>query len=778
MAFKRFIFLLILISSFIQLKATRSDSIRLIHTDIYVNVRNFTLKTLSGHTIHKIYFLKSSNYINFDLSSLTVDSVKNGDTLLNFSHLGSKLKVNLNRIHSINEMVEIAIYYHGQPATDPSGWGGFYFNGDHAFNLGVGFQVYPHSFGRAWFPCFDDFDIKSSYDLYITTDSNFTAAGNGVLKGVQTSNDSKTWHYQETVPMSAYLVAVSVSKYVVLNSNFTGIAGTFPIQLFCKSGDSTNVKASFENLPKAIEFFEKSFGEQPYSKVGYNFVPFNGGAMEHAGNITFPIAFANGSKDFEKLMAHELSHHWWGDLVTCRDAGDMWLNEGWASYCEHLFLEKMYNFNTYMQSINQNHFEVLRYAHINDGNVFGLVNIPQTQTYGSHVYKKGADVIHSIRFAIGDSLFFKACNVYFKNYRLGNASTADMKAVFESVTGNNLGNGLFETLVESKGFPHFTIRKQLHSGNGPYKLKVWIDQNNRFNDFECKNIPLELSFFKNLSEKETRGILINNSKDSFEFTFDFKPIYVAMDYNQKLNDAITDSKLEIDKPGVFDMPLSLCQLIVNELNDSAIIRVEHHWVGPEKFAIQSPYMSKYRYYTLDGIWPSDTKMDLELIYDGRQGSTSSGTGYLDHTLIFKTEDSLRVMYRAFPGDYWREWKEIQFTYGNKNDKQGKAKILNAKKGDYVFAMHDINLSVGNDVTDNSIGWMVYPIPAKDVVKILFINQSNVTETVVMLDENGRTIKIYEINPSENELEIDLSNINSGIYFIQWNQRVEKIIVEK
>jgi aminopeptidase N len=777
MAFKRFIFLLILISSFSQLEARRSDSIHLIHTDIHLSVRNFTQKTLSGNTIHKLQFLQSSDHVKFDLSSLSVDSVKIGSNLLNFSHIASSLKVSLDRVYAVNDSAEISIFYKGQPATDPSGWGGFYFNGDHAFNLGVGFQVYPHSFGRAWFPCFDDFDIKTSYDVYITTDSNFTAAGNGILKSVQTLGDSKIWHYQETVPLSAYLVAVSVSKYQVLNSNFNGMSNSFPIQLFCKASDSAKVKSSFENLPKAIEFFENSFGAQPYSKVGYNFVPFNGGAMEHAGNITYPIAFANGSKDYEKLMAHELSHHWWGDLVTCKDAGDMWLNEGWASYCEHLFLEKMYNFNTYMESINQNHFEVLRYAHINDGQVFGLINIPQSHTYGSHVYKKGADVIHSIRFAMGDSLFFKACNNYLNNYRLSNASTADMKAIFENVAGNNLGNGLFESLVENKGFPHFTIRKQEHSGNGPYKLKIWIDQNNRFNDFECKNIPLELTFFRDLGKNVTQRILINNNLDSFEFTFDFKPIYVAMDYHQKLNDAITDTKVEIDRAGVYAMPLSLCQLIVNEINDSALIRIEHHWVGPEKFATQSPYMSKYRYYTLDGIWPTDTKMDLELTYDGRQGSTSSGTGYLDHTLIFKTEDSLRVMYRAFPGDYWREWKDVQFTYGNKSDKQGKAKIINAQKGDYVFAMQDINLSVNGNKSEVNAAWKVYPVPAKDVVKISFANPSLGKETLDLIDENGKTIGTYELKSNESEIEVDLSEIKSGVYFIQWRQLVEKIIVE-
>lgn len=778
MTFKRFIFLLIFISTFSQAWANRSDSVHLIHTSIHISVRNFAQKTLSGNTIHKIQLLKPSNSILFDLSSLMVDSVKYGDTLLNFSHIGSSLKINLNQLFAVNDTLELSIFYHGTPASDPSGWGGFYFNGDHAFNLGVGFQVYPHSFGRAWFPCFDDFDIKTAYDLYIRTDSNFVAAGNGILKDVQTQGDSKVWHYQETVPLSAYLVAVSVSKYTSLNSQFSGTSSTFPIQLFCKPADSVKVKGSFENLPKAIEFFESSFGPQPYSKVGYNFVPFNGGAMEHAGNITYPIAFANGSKDYEKLMAHELSHHWWGDLVTCKDAGDMWLNEGWASYCEHLFLEKMYNSQTYFQSINQNHLEVLRYAHINDGDVFGLINIPQTQTYGSHVYKKGADVIHSIRFAMGDSLFFKACNNYLSTYRLGNASTADMKSVFESVTSNNLGNGLFESLVETKGFPHFTITKQVHTGNGPYKLKIWINQNNRFNEFEYNNIPLELTFFKNLGEKETRRIVIMHLYDSFEFTFDFKPIYVAMDYNQKLNDAITDSKIEIDRTGVYEMPLSLCQVIVNELIDSALIRVEHHWVGPEKYAVQAPYMSKYRYYSLDGIWPNGTKMDLELTYDGRQGSTSAGTGYLDHTLIFKTEDSLRVMFRAFPGDYWREWTDVQFTYGNKNDKQGKVKILNAQKGDYVLAMYDVNLSVNDGQKSTMKAWKVYPIPSKDILKIDFNSVNHQSEIVILFDENGKKIKQFERVMNDANMEIDLDGIKSGLYFLQWGQQVEKIIIEK
>ena len=170
-------------------------------------------------------------------------------------------------------------------------------------------------------------------------------------------------------------------------------------------GDTTNMKLSFTHLDEAMQAFEGRFGAYRWPKVGFSAVPFNAGAMEHATCIAYPKSLLDGTTNYETLMAHELSHHWWGDLVTCRTAEDMWLNEGWASFCEMLFTEALYGEEAYRDAVRDNHKDVLLYAHRSDGGRFPVSGIPLNITYGDHVYNKGADVARNLRSFMGDEDF-------------------------------------------------------------------------------------------------------------------------------------------------------------------------------------------------------------------------------------------------------------------------------------------------------------------------------------------------------------------------------------
>lgn len=746
-----------------HLFAMRVDSFSIVHTKVHLKVRNFTARQLSGYVELKLVFKTSADRVRLDLKQMQLDSAFRNDTLISANQSGESLNLLFGRIFKPGDTVNLKVHYHGTPAADPGGWGGFYFSGDYAFNLGVGFSVYPHSFGRAWMPCVDEFPMKSSYEMFIETDTDHVAACNGLLMGTQRQGDALVWHYLETVPMSAYLAAVSVSKFSVMNSTFNGMQRSFPMQVFYKASDSNKVKASFVNLPDAIRYFEESFGPQPYSKVGYNLVPFSAGAMEHAGNITFPNVYVDGTSAYDNLMAHELSHHWWGDQVTCADAGDMWLNEGWASYCEHLFNERLRGRQAYDNSILSNHLLVLRYAHVIDGQVYSLTNIPQNVTYGTHVYKKGADVVHSLRGVLGDTLFFELCKKYQRTYRLKNASSVDMRDLFRDSGGGAIAESFFNHFVLDKGFPHIIISKQVYSGNDALHLKMFTEQKPRFKTTVYENLPVEIRFYKDRKNFVDKKITVNHLVDSFEFDLPFKPVFVCLDYRGVLSDAITDRVVMAGKSGSFDLPETNCKIIVNKALDSSLIRVEHHWVGPEKFVTTYPRMSNYRYITLDGVWSDSLDMDVEMTYDGRQGSTSGNIGYLDHTLIFKSEDSLTLMYRAFPGDYWREWKDIQFVSGNKNDKAGKIIIMHAKKGDYVPAMRDISLGLNSN--NSGSYFKIHPNPVQG---LLTIEKSVWMEGDVLVeirDQQGKLVYSGTWCGGDDSVKVNTASWASGPYDI-------------
>lgn len=745
--------------------ALRSDSLTITNTEIHLDIRNFGAKKIGGHCLQTLQFKTAMNKVRLDLSKLIVDSIKHNNTNLSFTQTGESLNITLDKTYQANETTIIDIYYKGTPAADPGGWGGFYFSGNYAFNLGVGFTVDPHSYGRAWFPCIDEFTMKSTYEFYIQTDTNYVAACNGILKDVINNGNTKIWHYREDHIMSAYLASVSVSQFSILKSNFNGMNAKFPVWLYCAGADTNKLKSSFANLPFAIDAFEKAFGAQPYDKVGYNLVPFNAGAMEHAGNITFPGPSVDGSKAAETTMAHELSHHWWGDAVTCVDASEMWLNEGWASYCEHFFTEQLYGKKAYQASIADNHLFVLRFAHVRDGAVFSMINIPTTQTYGSHVYKKGADVIHSLRSVMGDTVFFKACKAYQNTYRYKNASSQNLQALLEQNGGGSKATDFFNHWIYEKGAPHVIIREQTHSGNGPFQLKIKTEQRSRFTNKLYKNLPIEIFFLKDRNTFEKQTIVINNETDVFDFTLPFKPVFVCLDYDEKLSDAITDKTFVTATNTTFDVPEMIGKLITKNLKDTAFIRLEHHWVGPERFRSTQPAMSNYRYVTLDGIWNSTDSMDLELSYDGRMPGASASSGYLDHTLIFNSEDSLTVLYRGFPGDYWRPWSGLVFTTGNKNDKAGKVLIKNAQKGDYVFAMYDKSIAINNPDYDRyQHNWYIQPNPANTFIELGFnYIACEPDEWIDVYDATGKNI--YHQFKQGEEVTIPTAQWPSGTYTI-------------
>ena len=127
--------------------------------------------------------------------------------------------------------------------------------------------------------------------------------------------------------------------------------------------------------------------------------------MEHATNITYPNSSINGSLSDEWLYAHELSHMWFGDKVTCASADDMWLNEGWAVFCESVFREGLYGKESYKTTMRSKLKDVLQFTHIKDGGYRALYGIPPEYTYGSTVYDKGGQVAHTLRGYLGDSLF-------------------------------------------------------------------------------------------------------------------------------------------------------------------------------------------------------------------------------------------------------------------------------------------------------------------------------------------------------------------------------------
>lgn len=182
---KTIFFVVIYLVGFISIsnaQDNRNKQFDVLNYAINLNIRNISAKSIAGNTVIKVKSVQNSlSNIIFDLAILKVDSILIANNKQNFTQNDSQLFVNLQTPINKNDTINLNIYYQGIPTKDPS-WGGFYFTGNYAFNMGVGFNVNPHNYGRVWFPCVDNFTDRSTYDFHITTDSGYMAVCNGLPK--------------------------------------------------------------------------------------------------------------------------------------------------------------------------------------------------------------------------------------------------------------------------------------------------------------------------------------------------------------------------------------------------------------------------------------------------------------------------------------------------------------------------------------------------------------------------------------------------------------------
>jgi hypothetical protein len=753
----------------------RSDTTDILNYNISLNITDFTTNVIKGNTVVKFTpKINGLNKLYLDLLMLTIDSVEIGGVNLGYSYNDTLLGVNLPATYNVNDTVLLKVSYHGTPQGDPSGWGGFYFQSGYAYNLGVGFGALPHTYGRVWFPCFDNFVERTSYEFNISTNGGKVAYCNGFLASDTTDGAgvrTRRWIMNEQIP--SYLASVSVAAYAQINQTYNGIAGTVPIVIAAVATDTTAVKNSFVNLPLALSTFENHFGPYMWNRVGYCMVPFNSGAMEHATNISYPKATATGSVTYQYLYAHELSHHWFGDLATCRTAEDMWLNEGWAHYCEFLFWEALNGYNSYLSYVRSNHEDVLHFAHNKEGGYLTLSNIPQTYTYGDHVYNKGADVAHTLRGYLGDSLFYYSVRTYLSQNQYKDVSSADFMNALTAASGVDMSD-FFNDWVNSPGYPHFSIDsvQSVSAGAGNYDVTVYVKQKLTGAPHYYMNVPLEVTFKASDWSQQTQNFVMSGPNASFTFTVPFDPAFTAINMGEKISHAIAPEFKTIKTTGTFSFTNAKFSLNVLGIADSAMVRVEHNYTAPDDFHnCCMPYrLSPNRYWKVDGLIPPGFYAKATLNYDGRV-SAFSGNYWLDNLLNITTEDSLVLMYRRNAADEWHEYPYyVKNVVSSITDKRGVITVDSLSKGEYTFAMRDYILALG--ITDNSSGsaagnLRVFPNPAKNEITIDLrdLKKEILQATLTLTDITGKVIYTEKLNDQPENIKINTNTLENGLYFI-------------
>lgn len=756
------------------------EQIEISHYNIHLNVTDFQSREISGHTdITAVSGINGLDSVHFYLAKLNVDSVMfNGQHISAFSHINdSILKIPLSQLQNAGDTFLITVYYHGEPLLDPSGFGGFYFSQDnlYAFNMGVAFSDDPHSYGRVWFPCIDSFTHKSLYDLYITTATPMYAVCGGILmsKTEDTICGTTLTHWKINQKIPPYLVSIAVSDFVLVADTFISAAGSIPIHTYVRQPDSVKVAGSFANLKDLLIGFEQKFGTYRWDRVGYVGIPFNYGAMEHAMNIGYPRFAINGNLSYESLMAHELAHSWFGNLVTCASAPEMWINEGWARFAEVVYREILYGEEAGRSYHKSQHKDVLHKTHITDDGYKALHGVSHDYTYGSTVYDKGGVVVQAMRHYMGDSLFFETVRAYTNHFKYKSVSSYEVRDFFSVYSGIDMTD-FFDTWVFRPGFITFTVDSfHVEAYGQDFEVSVWFDQKVKGTTEYSNHNRFEVLFLGEHFEQHTEMVYINTQAEIKEFVLQFHPVAILVDPLDKTAFATTKDDIVIRDAGTLDLSYAMCRLIINNPGaDSVRILLRHHWVAPGgSISSELIRISDFRYWEIDGNIPDNADISLRLQYN----RSTSSSGNLDNILL-PTSGSADSLVLAYRPDASHSWTIVPFTKTG-NVITGFITTPKLLPGQYVFGVGEPNQSNIHQHEPSKQNIMkVFPNPSNGHFTIEFDTDCP-QPSIRIFNCMGKQIECTRPTLGSNSITWDPAKNPSGMYIIQLHDTRRKKMLD-
>jgi len=756
------IFIFISITGYSKLPIT--DSLDITKYIINIDIRDLSKKEINGNTtVYYISKVENLNYIKLHLHSLEIDSIYvNAIKTYDYSYNNDIITIKTQTIEQYTDTFEIKLYYHGTPDKEPN-FGGFYFSDDnnYAFNMGIGMKSNPHSIGRYWFPCIDDFTDKALFEYYITVSKPYVAVCGGILiDTINYDNNTICYHWKMQNPIPPYLASVAIGKYTYVYDNYTNINNrNIPIYIYCNPEDTFNVKIVFSNLKKAISVYEKLYGEYNWERIGYVLVPFINGAMEHATNIAYPLLLGNGTYTTdEELMTHELSHHWFGNLVTCETENDMWFNEGFAKFSEQFFVNEIKNSTEAAKYMKNIHRYAIQFGNIKDSGIYSLTNIPNKYTYGITTYYKGATTIAALMNNMGDTLFFNTIKNLLNDYKYKNINTNDFEKYISLKSNRDFKNFFIDRLY-TPGYPHYSI-DSFYNFNISENIytKVFIRQKllNRTN-YSSSDI-IEITFISKNWDFYTDTVLVRNALEEKTFSLPFEPDFIIIDKNEKLFDAKIHDIKKINTTGNYYFENTFCNISISSVQDSALIVVTHNWVPPDNFKDEIPGLciSKNRYWTITGM-TKKLKGKTKFYYN--KSTNDFNNGFLDNELITNSIDSLVILYRP---NYNYNWQIIPHKLSG-GIISGYLIIDTIMSGEYALAIKDTKRYLGElkNTFNTNNDLKIFPNPSKNK---FIIKYSKPFDKIVISDINGKIFKQYDYNGKQ-EISVNSSKFPTGQYIV-------------
>ena len=474
--------------------------------------------------------------IEVDAGKMKIDSVRlAGGAALKFRYDdGEHLYVILDRAYPAGADLSVAINYRASPEKgltfilptpeEPNRPRQIWSQGESQDN-------------HYWFPCYDYPNDKATTDLIAHVEDGYQVISNGVLVSNEPEAGQKTraWHWKMDRPYSSYLVSIIVGKFAEVKDTFKGI----PVVSYVYPDEVQDAHISFGKIAQMVAFFSEKTGvDFPYAKYAQTTVRDFGGGMENITATTLTDTSIHDKRahldiSSDGLISHELAHSWFGDLLTCRDWGELWLNESFATFMEAAWTEHDLGTPDYLYEMYGNQQGYLQaWAQGNRRPIVVKRYSDPDSLFDAYPYPRGGAVIHMLRFVLGDELFWRAINHYVKKHQYQNVETQDLVAAIEEATGQNL-QWFFDEWLYRMGHPEFEITSNYDAGAKTVKLTVKQTQKPDeahpwFQSPEFFTMPVEIAVTTSSGEHIHR-VWIDARDKTFTFEADSKPLIVNFD---------------------------------------------------------------------------------------------------------------------------------------------------------------------------------------------------------------------------------------------------------
>ncbi|NOZ35953.1 MAG: M1 family metallopeptidase [Chlorobi bacterium] len=511
----------------------------LINTELHISFNYSEKKAigLANITLKPHFYPTDSLTLDAQEFGIKNISLKTDNSLipLSYTYKNNKLRIKLNKTYTRNDTFIISISYTANPEKVKSGGSGaihdnkgLYFIDTDTDNPQIWTQGETQS-NSCWFPTIDSPNQKMTQDFYITVKNNFITLSNGkYINSVPNNNRTHTDYWKQSKPQAPYLAMIAAGKFSIIKNFWRNI----PVNVYVQKNQINRAKKIFGKTDKMIEYYSRMLNyDFPWDKYSQIVVKnFVSGAMENTGAVVFGSYVLNFKNEQQRItneavVAHELSHHWFGDLVTCESWANIPLNESFATYFEYLWIEheygrfeaddhladdyNMYNFERFFKNEN-----LIRFYYKNRDDMFDAAS-----------YQKGGLILHMLRNTVGDDAFWKSLNLYLKQNAYKSVEIHNLRLAFEEITGEDM-NWFFNEWFLNKGIPKLNINYAYNTETKTASIK--IEQNQDLNNAPLYKIKTSVDIYYPDSVINKK-ITITKQNQTFNFRSEKKPLFINFD---------------------------------------------------------------------------------------------------------------------------------------------------------------------------------------------------------------------------------------------------------